>query len=41
MSLSTRILWGLLALCACAAVFLAWMNPHLALEVASLVRSCF
>ena len=21
--------------------FLAWMNPHLALEVASLVRSCF
>jgi hypothetical protein len=26
---------------ACALVFAAWMNPHLAVEVASFVRSCF
>ena len=26
---------------ACALVFAAWMNPHLAVEVATFVRSCF
>jgi hypothetical protein len=26
---------------ACALVFVAWMNPHLAVEVATFVRSCF
>lgn len=26
---------------ACAAVFGAWMSPHLTLEVANFIRSCF
>jgi hypothetical protein len=26
---------------ACASVFMAWLNPHLTLEVASFIRSCF
>lgn len=39
--MTVRILWGLVACSACAGVFLAWLNPHLALEVATLVRSCF
>ena len=26
---------------ACGAVLLAWLNPHLALEISTLVRACF
>jgi hypothetical protein len=36
-----RVLMAAVVAGACALVFLAWMNPHLAVEVASFVRSCF
>jgi hypothetical protein len=36
-----RLLVWALALAACAGVFAAWLNPHLAVEVAAFVRSCF
>ncbi len=39
--MTQRVLLWSAALTACAAVFAAWMNPHLALEVANFVRSCF
>ena len=29
------------ALAACLAVFLAWGNPHLALEISQFVKACF
>jgi len=41
MSPTARTLVWLLAVAACAVVFIAWMNPHLALEVAAFLRSCF
>ena len=37
----TRFLAWSVAMGACALVFAAWMNPHLAVEVANFVRSCF
>jgi hypothetical protein len=36
-----RLLVWALALLACISVFAAWLNPHLAVEVASFVRACF
>lgn len=39
--LNPRLWWWALALVACGLVFAAWLNPHLAVEVASFVRSCF
>lgn len=36
-----RLLAWALTLLACAGVFAAWLNPHLAVEVASFVRACF
>lgn len=36
-----RVLAWALAGLACALVFTAWRNPHLALEVSQFIRSCF
>jgi hypothetical protein len=38
---TSRAIGWVVAATACALVFMAWLNPHLAVEVASFVRSCF
>lgn len=35
------VLLALAVVTACGAVFLAWLNPHLAVELSTLVRACF
>jgi hypothetical protein len=40
-TMKTRLMVTAVAVLACGAVFAAWLNPHLAVEVATFVRSCF